>query len=182
MSARGLTMTEKKLAVDVFGGSLPPLNLIFITDNTGFGGRPFAQEQRFKMSASILDLVADNLVGSPGPRIYTLHLGKIAYKNAAANTTTLRFGLSDELFIHEMTHIWQYWHGYPVIADHIAGWIWERLSGDDQYESTPGKDWSAYNVEEQATIVEKWYKEGFKTDGGQSHQLFPYIRDVIRKG
>ena len=49
---------------------------------------------------------------------------------------------------------------------------------DAAYGFTAGKPWGDYNPEQQASIVEAWYKSGMPEDGA----LWPYIRNNIRKG
>ncbi len=39
------------------------------------------------------------------------------------------------------------------------------------------QDWGSYNVEQQASIVEDWFKNGSREDDPR----FRYIRDNIRK-
>lgn len=118
--------------------------------------------------------------------------------------------------IHEMTHVWQGQHGaYPT--NYMVQSLFAQLSsgiGDiikkrewrtwDEHRgatytfamSDIGKNWSEFNVEQQASIVESWYiaeadrkNEGrFFGDGvygggtSETDPRFPYIRDVIRAG
>ena len=46
------------------------------------------------------------------------------------------------------------------------------------YRYTLGKRWGQYNVEQQASIVEDWFRKGRKT----TDPRYRYIRDNIRKG
>jgi len=119
-------------------------------------------------------------------------------------------------FIHEMTHVWQGQHGvYPtvymgqsLIAQFLHGvediirrrewrtWGEHRGTAYDFKMSDIGKNWSEFNVEQQASIVESWYiaerdrrreNKDFGENvygGGASpyDSRFPYIRDVIRGG
>ena len=48
----------------------------------------------------------------------------------------------------------------------------------DAYAYSLGMDWGDYNVEQQASIVEDWYKRGRSS----KDKAFPYIRDYVWKG
>jgi hypothetical protein len=88
----------------------------------------------------------------------------------SAKTWTPYDGDVSDLLIHEMTHVWQYWHGFGVKVSSI----WANTFGAG-YDFTPGDPWDDYNAEQQATIVEKWHKRGRKKDD----VLYPYITEVI---
>ncbi|CAB5715668.1 Uncharacterised protein [Delftia tsuruhatensis] len=63
------------------------------------------------------------------------------------------------IFIHEMTHIWQYQQGYPVMA---RGAI--RLGLDYDYELSVDKKLSDYNMEAQGNIIADYYSLKFLKD------------------
>jgi hypothetical protein len=62
------------------------------------------------------------------------------------------------MFIHEMTHVWQFQHGRAVRWDALKGWIGIVLN----YQSTYGydlddvKDFRDLNIEQQAHMVEDY--------------------------
>lgn len=63
------------------------------------------------------------------------------------------------VFIHEIVHVWQWGHGvYPIYA---AICIFLRTAGAYAsaypYDLIPGKDLTAYNLEQQASIVADYW-------------------------
>ena len=64
------------------------------------------------------------------------------------------------VFVHEMTHVWQWQTG--VCVPLLAG-AWQMLRTGFRYgrayayEADPAKDLLDYNLEQQARIVEDWY-------------------------
>jgi hypothetical protein len=46
------------------------------------------------------------------------------------------------------------------------------------YDYKPGAPWGDYNVEQQALLVQDWFRNGM----GQDDERFHYIADHIRKG
>ena len=118
--------------------------------------------------------------------------------------------------IHEMMHVWQGHNGfYPTkymfdsagnqikaVIDDIAevrewrGWDAHRGRAYRLAWSDFGRDWSSFNIEQQASIVESWFiSERDRRDrnrdfgsqvigGGESPYdvRYPYISDVIRAG
>lgn len=160
---RPLSQNEQNLVRVVFGLTLPHWTTIGIGDGLGASGRPWTDT---------------------GPTTYPempymqfqINIGDAAKSDLASADHTNCFvtgspGTVAELLVHEMTHVWQYHnsHGkYGVWASSVFG----------SYSFTPGDPWNDYDVEQQASIVEKWYSNGRnKTD-----PLYPYIRLVIRSG
>jgi hypothetical protein len=105
--------------------------------------------------------------------LYAIQIGPVCYPDCTSKKVWPRFGRIDCVFIHEMTHVWQYFHGYNVKLSSV----WGQTLGDG-YEAVPGKSWDDYNVEQQASLVEDWYTAGANT----SDDRFPYIEKVLRKG
>jgi outer membrane protein OmpA-like peptidoglycan-associated protein len=81
-----------------------------------------------------------------------------------------------DVFIHEMTHVWQYSRAYANAADIAARCIYAQKIGAG-YDVTVGDPWNSYNLEQQAKIVEEWSKGGREEDD----ERFPYIHYIIRK-
>jgi len=79
--------------------------------------------------------------------------------------------------IHELTHVWQ---GYntPFAWDYVLNSVFSQALSSDAYAYKLGADWGDYNVEQQASIVEDWYKRGRSS----KDKAFPYIRDYVWKG
>lgn len=144
---RLMTQDEIKLGRSVFGKTIR-YGLVFIADDLGAGDRPWTE---------------------PSNSFFVLHLGPNAY----ASTDTDRY---KALLVHELTHVWQGQNGIFTTA-YVANSAWHQVfSGSAAYKYTPGKNWSEYNVEQQASIVEDWYSTGMSTES----PLYRYIRDIIR--
>ena len=159
---RKLTQAEKRLAQSVFDRFLP-YDDISIGNHTGIGGAPWTK----------YSVIYD----------YTIHFGPSGYADATSTAVMRGFGVIRNIFIHELTHVWQGYHshfsGSYMIQSGFAQLASIVRTGDRDgaYNYTPGQDWDSYNVEQQANIVEDWFKNGAST----SHSLFPYIRDNIRR-
>ena len=149
---RPLSGAEAAVAKDVFKSTLPSTARIMITDGLGYDDRPYTLQT--------------------GP-LFELNVGPDVYPNAVDKTKTHGGDTLDVLFVHEMTHVWQYYHHYNVILSSA----WANSFGDG-YKAVPGKPWDSYNVEQQATLVEEWYKGG-KT---ASDARFVYIDKIVRRG
>ena len=151
-NARELSNPERHLVLSVFGATLPPWKRLFLDDGLGLGDRPWT----------------DDPMG-----LYKIAIGPVCYPDCTSRTVWGGFGRIDCVFIHEMTHVWQYFHGYNVKLSSI----WGQTLGDG-YDAVPGKPWDDYNVEQQASLVEDWYTGGMTS----SDDRFPYIEKVLRKG
>ena len=131
MSRRPLTAEEHAWAVAVLGDTLPPRERIAVSSRVGPGGRAFT---------------------FPGRRGTPIHLGR-------HHADPLRS--APGLFAHELTHVWQLAH-----ARHRLWWLLgagvvqlRYLLGRDVYE--PGAlTWDAANIEQQATLVQRWVTAG----------------------
>jgi hypothetical protein len=153
---RKLSGAETSLATRVFGDSLPSFGRIMITDGLGpIPGydNPYTEE---KMGLFFLNL---------GPEVYANAIDTSKYYSG--------YGRYDAIFIHEMTHVWQYDKGYWVVLRSL----WANTAGAG-YNYTPGAPWDDYNVEQQAQIVEDWYKAGMSPTDAR----FVYIDKIIRPG
>lgn len=155
--ARNLTSAEQHLAFRVFGDSLPSWKLIFVSENLGLGDAPWTDDPMM---------------------FYMINIGPIAYPDCTSGKRIPGYGIVRDVFIHEMTHVWQYYHNYNVKTSSIAARVWEKLSDDDAYGYMLGKPWNSYNVEEQASIVEHWFQKGMST----TDAAFVYIDKIIRPG
>jgi hypothetical protein len=152
-SARNLSSDEQKLVNSVFGSTLPPWSNIFIDDGLGIYDAPYT------------------LDGPAGTCM--IHIGPVGYPDCTSKAMLGTFGTIDAVFIHEMTHVWQYAKGDNVKTESL----WAQTAGAG-YSYVLGKAWDDYNVEQQASIVENWYAAGMSVTGPE----FPYIDKVVRKG
>ena len=157
MPGRPLFPAEQALAFRVFKATLP-YGKIFISPLIGLSNQPF--------TTTIPPLIAD--LGAIG---YSINVGMNGFRRGMDT-------VDPATLIHELTHVWQGAHRlissqfmWESIAHQAVGWI----RGTDPYTYVPGKSWSSYNVEQQASIVEDWFKGGEST----SDPLYRYIRDDI---
>jgi hypothetical protein len=147
-SSRKLTDEEINDAKRVFEDKIP-YGRIIVSDDLGLGDREWTE---------------------PVGPLYNLHLGPKGYKS-----TNDHFELRWTL-IHELTHAWQGAnHVFDISYVLSSGWS-QLLYGSGAYAYSPGQDWGDYNAEQQAHIVEDWYKRGLQV----SDSNFRYIRDHIR--
>jgi hypothetical protein len=113
---------------------------------------------------------------------YAINLGNVASSNLASPSPTFGllcadFGRICDLFVHEMTHVWQAFNDSNWT---MARYLWAQTIGAG-YEYTPGDSWDSYNVEQQAHIVEDWHK--YKISSPMlAEDRYPYVRLVIRSG
>jgi hypothetical protein len=177
---RSLRPEEIALAVSVFGQTLPPWDLITITNVTACGD-PFAVPRMFK----------------PG---WLVNLGLPGFEDATATGTWWDRGNAVvypdgsmanvvDVFIHELTHVWQSWNS-RFQWGYVANSVWHHATFSSKYyKYRPLKAWEKYNVEQQACLVEQWFHDTWVVGSPSlTHEVqeaddrFPYIRDNIRKG
>jgi hypothetical protein len=133
---RHMSAEERTLAELVFGSSLPANDQIFLTNLIGLGNHAFTMP---------------NPVGQ-----YLINLGD-DYDDPLRATTHPENG---QLLIHELTHVWQIHYSTFVpglICDGVANQVQDRLWSDVYSPPADGRDWSGYNIEQQASIVDAWY-------------------------
>jgi type VI secretion system secreted protein VgrG len=152
-NTRFLSNAEIAMAKEVFGSSLPAWERILITDALGIGDRPFT------VHPSLL---------------YVLNLGPDIYPDA-----TLDNYFGDDkykaIFIHEMTHVWQYYHDYNVVTG--AAWAQSWFGKGYDYTIDPSDSWDDFNIEQQAHLVQKWFDDLNKS---QTADEFVFIDKIIR--
>jgi hypothetical protein len=151
-SARRLSDTEWHIINGVFQNSLPAWDRILLTDALGYDDAPFTVWSYL---------------------FYWIHVGPKIYPDASLTTAWDSTSNYDDVLVHEMTHVWQYYHGYTVVTSSV----WARTGGAG-YDYTVGQDWDDYNSEQQAQLVEEWHHKGEST----TDPRFPYIDKIIRPG
>lgn len=111
-------------------------------------------------------------------RNYTIYFGPVIFKDGADGP-----GVRDT-FIHELTHVWQGFHssfGWEYMVSSMIAQGHAVLTQGDRnkaYDYKPGKAWKKYNVEQQALIVQDWFRNGMREDD----ERFTYVAKHIRKG
>jgi hypothetical protein len=166
MATRLLKESEVAFARQVFEDKLP-YDRVYLSSNFF----PFNEGTAVTVAS------AASFVPMRTLRSYTIFFGLEPFKNGADGPD---FG---HTFIHELTHVWQGYHG-------VLGWAYMPQSLLSQgyailrhgnrnkaYEHQPGSPWKSYNVEQQALLVEKWFMEGMNDD-----ERYPYIVNHIRAG
>lgn len=176
---RNMRRGEESYARDLFRGTLPRSCQIAIGDGLGLGDRPWT------------DTGCDPQAGAPFMS-YMVNVGDMADMDLTSTDCFGGFGRICDTFIHELTHVWQYYHKDFVKTGSVAAQVWEELSDkivftpqgirvqvvNEAYEYRPldrSKSWDDYNPEQQAHIVEVW-----NYDRAQNDELYPFIAEVIR--
>jgi hypothetical protein len=128
--ARVLDMSEQALARNVFGPTLPSWDSIAITNGLGLGGRPWTNDGPFFTGSN-----------SMVPRMrYAINLGNVVFSDLTSPNPTFGlmcadFGRICDLFVHEMTHVWQAFNDSNWTMARSA-WAQSRIGAG--YEYTPG--------------------------------------------
>jgi len=165
MASRLLKPSEVELARQVFQDQLP-YNKIHLANYylPGNKGTPVTL-------ASVSSIIPVRSL-----RYYTIYFGPDAFENGADQP-----GIRDT-FIHECTHVWQGFHGglgweYMVESMFAQGHaIITKGDRNEAYHYEPGKPWDDYNVEQQALLVQHWFKYGMKEDDPRHTYVVNHIR------
>jgi hypothetical protein len=158
--ARGLNDNEVIMAQRVFANTFTDFflrNKVMLANGLGAGDRPFTS----------IDI---------GTSTYRIYIGPGAWD--PPTLLTLKY---KSTFIHEMTHVWQMhnqsWFG-AVWASSLLAQLCRQGMAYNYGQGNLNKDWDSFNVEEQAQIVEDWFKQGLTASDPRYH----YVRDSIRRG
>lgn len=160
IEVRRVRPEAQAFAVGVFGNTIDFTD-VRLTSFVGVGGRPF---------------VAPTFDGT-----ILVNLGDGACLESPTTCTTKNYPKPGQLFIHELTHVWQLQH--RRLDDGWApGWLCERIF-DGEYEPEYFQDkaktvptpWDKHGVEAQATIVDRWYSTLSNADKSSSED-FPLFR------
>ncbi len=176
MASRQLTNGEISWARMVFQSTLP-YSQIYISDMIGAQGRAFTiptpsagQVVASTIATSFLGPLATSFITTQRAAFYLINFGRSGFANAAtvANLPT---------FIHELTHVWQSFHGIFPNGYIFNSLLHQAVSGGNAYSYNLGQDWNRYNVEQQASIVEHWFSRDRMSTASPR---FTYIRNKIR--
>jgi hypothetical protein len=161
IKSQPLTQYEYDFACAVFGSnSLPARENIIKTNMYGIGGRPFTVPN-----------AAGQIIMNLGPGYFDPTRWVRPGKDIVAGQT----------FIHEMTHAWQIQNDQTV--DFVCGALdnqirYTLLNDSSVYNPAGGrKQWSDYNLEQQATLIEMWYEDGCYFH----HPFFRFVDGNIRQ-
>ncbi|MCA1617934.1 MAG: hypothetical protein LC795_01180 [Acidobacteria bacterium] len=154
---RLLTQKEKDLAWSVYRDTLP-YGAIYLSNKLGAQERPYAIPHPVHLGS------------------YVIHFGETAFDVRAGGATQEN---RRKTFIHELAHVWQGEHYGKTPLDYVCNSVADQaMTGGGTYDHTPGQRWNSYTVEQQASIVAKWFADGMKED--DKDKRWPYVRDTIR--
>jgi hypothetical protein len=136
MPLRDVTLGEKGLLMYVFGAFTLPFDKLRVDTNDSHTGGERNSITPFEIA----------------------YMAPVRYRQDYSNPSV------DEetraIFIHEMTHVWQFYHDYHKIAQ--AVWQYVSNFGDYSksyiYDVSASKDFDDYNMEQQAAIVQDWWR------------------------
>jgi hypothetical protein len=185
---RSLTGAEQAFARQFFGDTLPSFQRLLLTNLSGPGNGQF----------TIPDGVG-NVLLNMGPA----YDDPVNYKRQDAS-----YPNPGQVFIHELTHAWQIRNssflpgflcdaGYTQFRAKLGADVYHQTTIRDQ--SSLGRNWRDYNIEEQATIADSYFAVsnpvvsgvGAAADAGGlimdandpvRYLFYPYYLDVIRPG
>lgn len=161
VKTRTMSAEERTLAQMVFGNSLPPHDKIILSNIEGKDGRPF---------------VVPNLVGES-----IVNLGS-AYDDPIRHTTG-NYREHGQVLIHELGHVWQIENTHSALNFLCQG-ISLQVDNPEYDPDLDNRPWGEYNLEQQATIVDRWYA-GSSSLGepcSVNNLFYHYILDTINGG
>ncbi|MBM0206899.1 hypothetical protein JNW90_30770 [Micromonospora sp. STR1s_5] len=159
---RWLADKEKSIARDVFKNTVP-LDQVVITDGLGANDRPFTLP--VSVPASVMFNVSEGK--------YVIHAGDGYYGMSTLDA-------DKALLIHELTHVWQGEQGNHSWS-YVLDSLWDQALSDDAYNYDRRKPlkWDEYGPEQQAQIVEDWFKDGMQ-EQEEKDVRFYYVKHHIR--
>ena len=111
-------------------------------------------------------------------RSYTIYFGPDVFRDGADQPKFRH------TFIHELTHVWQGYHsglGWEYMVESMIAQGHAVITEGNRnraYDYKTGEPWDSYNVEQQALLVQDWFRNGMRTDDDR----YTYIVDNIRAG
>lgn len=201
------TQLEWQEAEGVFGNTLPDRRRVLLTNGLGMNDRAFCIPTSALSVLSIPGFASTGIAGllseAPGPLglfSYTTRLGATSSMVASVINLgylvnigpgpypdMLRNGDTKGLLIHELTHVWQ-GHNSIFSMEYVYNSFYNQcrseITGASSYRytiETPPQPFSAFNAEQQASIVEHWYASG-ENESESADPRWIYIRDNIRRG
>ena len=171
---REMSETEYRIVSAVFGSTLPYRFRILITNAAGVNGRAFTIPTSLLSGLLGVSPVAfvSAALGYLASAINAAYLINVGVDYDALATTQRR------LLVHETTHVWQGKNSKFALSYVFASLVSQAVHGGGAYSYAPGQPWVSYNVEQQASIVEDWFRTGQPSSG----PLYPYIVNNVRKG
>jgi hypothetical protein len=162
---------EYALVDRVFGGTLPHRFRILVTDGAGLDGRAFTVPSSLIGTFLGTEELLANVTGGLSVSMNLGFLMNVGEDFAGLTTT------AKDVLVHETAHVWQ-GHNSALPMAYVFSSIVNQCFRSDAYGYSPGKNWKSYNAEQQASIVEDWFRSGEST----SSSLYRYIANHVRKG
>jgi hypothetical protein len=178
-SARLMSLSEYQLVSRVFGNTLPWRQRIIVTNGAGVDNRPFTIPTSLVSvllgAAATSFVVPITVTVGVGSLTSFMNMGYImnvgsAYPNLGS--------INQGLLVHETAHVWQGKNSAFALSYVFSSCLNQCLRGKAAYDYASGGNWSSYNAEQQASIVEDWFRAGEPTSGS----LWGYIDNYVRKG
>ena len=167
MASRQLKPSEVDFARQVFQDQLPynkvHLASYFLPGNQG---------------VPVTLASVSSLIPVHSMRSYTIYFGPEVFRDGADQP---KFR---DTFIHELTHVWQGYHaglGWEYMVESMIAQghaVITQGNRNRAYDYKPGEPWGNYNVEQQALLVQDWFRNGMRTDD----ERYTYIVNNIRAG
>ena len=154
-NTRSLKSGEKELLSQVFVKTIP-LDHIKITDAIGLQNRPY----------TLPVLLSKD---------YHVNVGTSFFGQDMSTTSS-----GQALLVHECSHVWQGVTGifeWDYVINSVACQAISIFQSGTAYDYEVGKDWSKYGAEQQAGIIEDWFKGGSLITSNR----WRYIRDNVRE-
>lgn len=176
-SVRLMSNAEYQIVQRVFGNTLPWRQRIIVTNGAGAQNRPFTIPTsliRVLLGAAATGFLAP-ITAAVGSLTTFINLGYVMNVGSAYSSLD---STHQDLLVHETAHVWQGKNSTLAMSYVFNSCLNQCLRGSAAYNYTAGQNWSSYNVEQQASIVEDWFKSGEPTSGA----LWGYIDNYVRKG
>jgi len=176
-SARLMTTPEYQIVTRVFGSTLPWRQRIIVTNGAGLNNRPFTIPTalvRIMLGAAATGFLAP-ITAALGSLTSFINIGYLMNVGSAySNLGKAHKGL----LVHETAHVWQGKNSTLALSYVFGSCLDQCIRGSGAYSYTPGRNWSDYGTEQQASIIEDWFIGGERTSG----PLWGYIDGYVRRG
>jgi len=133
VTIRRMTELEIAFARTVFADSIDFEN-VRLTNLLGEGNRPFVVPT---IDNHILVNIG-NVIADP------------------VNMSTDSYPVAGQLLIHELVHVWQIQHR-SLSDGYVPGWLCQAAIDGTYEPGAPGPDWGGFGIEQQGTIVDRWF-------------------------
>lgn len=168
-----MSLIEHGIVKLVLGEKFPSRYRVWITNACSEDDRAFV------LPTSAITTVFSSVFGLPGLAV--------AYLASATNVGYLinvgsRYGdlvssrERQRLLVHESVHVWQGYNDVFANSFFAEAMFCHVTQSEEAYKFAPGEEWSSYNPEQQAMIVQNWFLAGMPESG----PLWPYIKENFR--